>query len=154
MNTKTAGISSGLVAVAVINVNGADSCSAVLTKTWALPVGSYKMVRLSDAEEIIAAKGAEIERLKKRVNQGIVKANKVIAETNRIIQAIPKSVMESAHPGHPRNVKENGTLSKRGVECVFQLFEAQATPLAAAYLMRISQRSATHWFAKWKASKA
>ena len=97
---------------------------------------------------------AEIERLKKRVNQGIVKANKVIAETNRIMKAIPESVMESAQPGHPRNVKENGTLSKRGVECVFQLFEAQATPLAAAYLMRISQRSATHWFAKWKASKA
>ena len=97
---------------------------------------------------------AEIERLKKRVNRGIVKANKVIAETNRIMKAIPESVMESAQPGHPRNVKENGTLSKRGVECVFQLFEAQATPLAAAYLMRISQRSATHWFAKWKAGKA
>lgn len=97
---------------------------------------------------------AEIERLKKRVNQGIVKANKVIAETNGTIQAIPKSVMESAQPGHPRNIKENGALSKRGAECVFQLFEAQATPLAVAYLMRISYRSATHWFAKWKASKA
>ncbi|REM98467.1 hypothetical protein DSI35_23765, partial [Mycobacterium tuberculosis] len=51
---------------------------------------------------------AEIERLKKRVNRGIVKANKVIAETNRIMKAIPESVMESAQPGHPRNVKENG----------------------------------------------
>ncbi|ABM43078.1 hypothetical protein Ajs_2941 [Acidovorax sp. JS42] len=97
---------------------------------------------------------AEIERLKKRVNQGIVKANKVIAETNRIMQAIPESVMESAQPGHPRNIKENGALSKRGADCVFQLFEAHATPLAAAYMMRISLRSATHWFAKWKASKA
>jgi hypothetical protein len=97
---------------------------------------------------------AEIERLKKRVNQGIVKANKVIAETNRIMKAIPESVMESAQPGHPRNIKENGALSKRGADCVFQLFEAHATPLAVAYLMRISHRSATHWFAKWKASKA
>lgn len=97
---------------------------------------------------------AEIERLKKRVNQGIEKANKVIAETNRVIQAIPKAVMDSAQPGHPRNIRENGTLSKRGAECVFQLFEAHATPLAVAYLMRISHRSATHWFAKWKVSKA
>lgn len=97
---------------------------------------------------------AEIERLKKRVNQGIVKANNVIAETNRIVQAIPELVMESAQPSHPRNIKENGSLSKRGAECVFQLFEAHATPLAVAYLMRISHRSATHWFAKWKASKA
>ena len=94
---------------------------------------------------------AEIERLKKRVNQGIEKANKVIAETNRVIQAIPKSVMESAQPGHPRNIKKNGALSKRGAECAFQLFEAHLTPLAVAYLMRISHRSATHWFAKWKA---
>ena len=97
---------------------------------------------------------AEIERLKKRVNQGIEKTNKMIAETNRVIQAIPKSVMELAQPGHPRNIKENGTLSKRGAECVFQLYEAHATPLAVAYLMRISRRSATHWFAKWKGSKA
>lgn len=79
---------------------------------------------------------AEIERLKKRV-----------------IQAIPKSVMESAQPGHPRNIKESGTLSKRGANCVFQLFEAHATPLAVAYLMRISHRSATHWIAKWKAQQ-
>ncbi|MEL5350483.1 hypothetical protein PTR25_11915 [Serratia nevei] len=97
---------------------------------------------------------AEIERLKKRVNKGIAKANKVIVEANRVIGAIPESVMESAQPVHPRNTKENGALSKRGAECVFQLYEAQATPLAVAYLMRISRRSATHWFAKWNASKA
>ncbi len=97
---------------------------------------------------------AEIERLKKRVNQGIVKANKMIAETNRVIQTIPESVMESAQPGHPRNIKENGALSKRGADCIFQLFGAHATPLAVAYLMRISHRSATHWFTKWKAGKA
>ena len=97
---------------------------------------------------------AEIERLKERVNKGIEKANKVIVETNRVIQAIPKSVMESAQPGHPRNIKESGALSKRGAECVFQLFEAHVTPLAVAYLMRISHRSAAHWFAKWQASKA
>ncbi|KSR46051.1 hypothetical protein [Pseudomonas aeruginosa] len=97
---------------------------------------------------------AEIERLKKRVNKGIEKANRVIAETRRVIQAIPKSVMESAQPGHPRNIKENGTLSARGADCIFELYEARATPLAAAYLMRVSHRSATHWLTKWKASKA
>ena len=53
MNTKSSEISSGLVVVAVINVNGADSCTAVLTKTWSMPAGSYKMVRLSDAEAVI-----------------------------------------------------------------------------------------------------
>ncbi|KTT11369.1 hypothetical protein NS2R_13725 [Pseudomonas oryzihabitans] len=97
---------------------------------------------------------AEIERLKQRVNQTIVKANKAIAETSRIMNAIPESLMASAQPGHPRHLNKNGTLSKRGTECIFQLFDAQITPLAAAYLMRISHRSATHWFAKWRASKA
>lgn len=97
---------------------------------------------------------AEIERLKKRVNQGVEKANKLIAETNHVIKAIPKWVMDSAQPAHPGCIKENGTLSKRGAECAFQLFDAHATPLAVAYLMRISHRSATHWYAKWKASNA
>lgn len=94
-----------------------------------------------------------IERLKKRVNQGVEKANKAIEETNRVIQAIPRSVMDSAEPGHPGNFERNGTLSMRGGDCVFQLYDAHATPLAVAYLMRISHRSAMRWFAKWKARK-
>ncbi|MGR0116438.1 hypothetical protein [Ralstonia pseudosolanacearum] len=96
---------------------------------------------------------AEIERLKRRVNKSIDRVNGVIAEANRIIDAIPRSVLDSAQPSHPGNSKENGTLSKRGASCAFQLFDAKASPLAVAYLMRLSHRAAASWFAKWKDSK-
>ena len=94
---------------------------------------------------------AEIERLKKRVNAGIVKANGEIAEVNRIIKKLPVAVMASAVPGHPRNLRENGSLTPEGARCANELFEAGATPLAVAYLMRISLRSAKLWFRKWQA---
>jgi hypothetical protein len=97
---------------------------------------------------------SEIEKLRKRVSRGINQTNKIIADTNKAIANIPKSVMDSAQPGHPRNFKENGTLSKQGARCVFQLYEAKATPLAVAYLMRISHRATTNWFRKWNANKA
>lgn len=96
---------------------------------------------------------AEIERLKMRVNNGITKTNKLIEQTNQIIKSIPKSVTEAAVPYHPRNTRENGSLTRAGGECAFQLFEAQATPLAVAYMMRISLRSANLWFKKWQARK-
>lgn len=72
---------------------------------------------------------------------------------NQIIKSIPKSVTEAAVPYHPRNTRENGSLTRAGGECAFQLFEAQATPLAVAYMMRISLRSANLWFKKWQARK-
>jgi len=96
---------------------------------------------------------AEIERLKKRVNSGIVRANGEIAEVNRIIRALPPSVMSTADPGHPQNLRDNGSLTTIGGRCAFQLFDASTTPLAVAYLMRISLRSASLWFKKWQASK-
>lgn len=95
----------------------------------------------------------EIERLKKRVNKGIEQANKLIVETNRIIESVPESVQVAAQPSHPRNTRENGSLTKAGSSCAYQLYDAKATPLAVAYMMRISLRSANFWFKKWQANK-
>ncbi|WP_175783756.1 hypothetical protein [Burkholderia ambifaria] len=94
----------------------------------------------------------EIKRLQTRVNKGIDQANAVIAETNRIIDAIPRSVKESVHRDLPRATNNRGTLNKLGASYVFRLFEEQATPLAVAYMMRISLRSANFWFEKWQAT--
>ncbi len=96
---------------------------------------------------------AEIERLKKRINKGVDRTNKVVVETNRLIKSIPESVKAIAQPNHPRNTRENGSLTKAGRSCAFQLFEAKATPLAVAYMMRISLRSANLWFRKWQTGK-
>lgn len=96
----------------------------------------------------------EIERLKKRVNRGIEQTNRLIVETNRIIESIPESVKAAAQPSHPRNIRENGSLTKAGGSCAYQLYDANATPLAVAYMMRISLKSAKLWFKKWQASKS
>lgn len=95
----------------------------------------------------------QIERLKKRVNKGIEQTNKLIAETNRVIKSIPESVQAAAQPSHPCNIRGNGSLTKAGGSCAFQLFDAKATPLAVAYMMRISLRSANLWHKKWQTSK-
>lgn len=97
---------------------------------------------------------AEIERLKVRVNAGIIKANQVIRDTNQIIRSIPESVTDAAQLYHPGITRENGTLTPLGGRCAFKLFEANASPLAAAYMMRISLRSSKLWFRKWTRSKA
>lgn len=111
---------------------------------------------MNDAKFEVAEKTylAEIDRLKKRVNKGIEKANKTIATTNLLIRAIPKSVKAIAQPSHPRNKRENGSLTKAGATCALQLFEAKATPLAVAYMMRISLRSAKVWYKKWQENKS
>lgn len=95
----------------------------------------------------------EIKRLKIKVNKGVHQLRKVISDTNAVIKSIPRTVLDAAQPGHPKNIKNNGTLSRHGADCIFQLFEANATPLAAAYLMRLSVRSATIWQKKWEAAK-
>lgn len=96
---------------------------------------------------------AEIKRLKARVNTGISRANATISEANRIIESIPKSIRESVQRDHPWAINRNGTLNKLGASCVFRLFDAQATPLAVAYMMRISLRSANLWFKKWQTTR-
>ncbi|WP_431296458.1 hypothetical protein [Rahnella sp. PAMC 25559] len=95
----------------------------------------------------------EIKRLKVRTNKDIKNFNDIIQDTNRLIKGIPTSVMLAAQPAHPQNIKNNGNLSKHGVKCAKLLFEAKATPLAVAYMMRISFRAANRWFSRWKAAK-
>ena len=66
MNTKTDGISSGLVAVAWLYYNESEYIKVdnLLPHTD----DSFPVVSLSDAEAIISAKDAEIERLKESVS--------------------------------------------------------------------------------------
>jgi len=108
---------------------------------------SFRSLQFETAERVYLA---EIRRLTRKVNTGIDKLNKSITATNGIIKRIPQDALDSASPGHPRNIKANGTLSAAGVRCAFALFDAKATPLAVAYLMRISYRAASSWFKKWQ----
>lgn len=91
----------------------------------------------------------EIKRLKKKVNDQIDNLNITIEDTNEIISNIPCEVIDAIQPGHPKNTKMNGTFSPEGMRGMFMLYDAKATPLAAAYIMRISYRTASKWYKKW-----
>ena len=95
----------------------------------------------------------EIKRLKAKVDNGIARLSKFIDDTNHSIRAIPESVFEAAQPHHPNHQKANRTLTESGKSCIFQLFDAKATPYAAAHIMRISLRSANLWFKRWQRSE-
>ncbi|QKO37441.1 hypothetical protein F0335_02195 [Serratia marcescens] len=95
----------------------------------------------------------EIKRLKKKVNDGIDRLNVTIEATNKIIKNIPRNVMDAIQPGHPKNTKMNGTFSQEGIKGMFMLYDSKATPLAAAYIMRISYRTASKWYKKWSENR-
>jgi hypothetical protein len=124
-----------------------DKIKKGMMRSFVLTVG-FSGLQFEAAEKTYLA---EVERLKKRINKSVQKANKQIAETNQLIRSIPDSVLKSADPGHPTNLRENGSLTSAGRRCAFELFDAGATALAVAYLMRISLRSAAHWCRHWKA---
>lgn len=119
-----------------------------MIKSFIMPLG-FDHLRFEAAEKTYLA---EVNRLKKNINRSIEATNKEIHETNRIIGTIPESVKESAIPGHPRNLRRNGSLTRQGRQCAFELFDAGATSLAVAYMMRISLRSANLWHRKWTAT--
>lgn len=92
----------------------------------------------------------EITRLKKKISKQVEQYKAEINTTNQVIQAIPKDVLSKAQPYHPKHYKRNGTLSDSGIGCVNQLFEAGATPLAVAHLMKISLKSSSRWHRRFK----
>ncbi|MGB8663623.1 MAG: hypothetical protein WCD24_02520 [Serratia inhibens] len=112
---------------------------------------SFDTLAFSAAEQTYLK---EIKRLKKKVNDGIDNLNVTIEATNEIIHKIPREVMDSIQPGHPKNTKRNGTFSPEGTKGMFMLYDAKATPLAAAYIMRISYRTASKWYKKWSENQA
>ncbi|WP_419793869.1 hypothetical protein MYA83_21505 [Pseudomonas palleroniana] len=111
----------------------------------------FNSLRFEAAERIYLT---EIQRLTRKINKRIRQLNETIKVTAAVIREIPKSVMDRAQPSHPRNIKNNGTLSELGASCIFQLFDAHVTPLAVAYLMRISVRTANNWHKKWGRANA
>lgn len=121
-----------------------------MARKFILPI-SFDLLKFEAAEKTYLV---EIKRLKAKVGKGILHLNNVINDTNRLMRAIPRSILESTQPGHPHNQKRNGNLSERGRSCIYELYSAKATPLAAAHMMRISIRAANLWFNRWKASKS
>jgi hypothetical protein len=59
-------------------------------------------------------------------------------------------LMDEAHPYHPANKSNSGRLTKRGVEICYRLFDLGKSPIAVAYLMRISYKTAVSRLKTWE----
>lgn len=104
MNTKTDGISSGLVVVAWMDYNTSSPESWTLHKVAAQPreidiakgFRCAPLVRLSDAEAIIAAKDAEIARLRNQLEHYVCVSSKQTERIKELSQdlAIHKASLE------------------------------------------------------------
>lgn len=86
-----------------------------------------------------------IKQLKAKISSQCKKLKSQLDEANESIKQIPKKVLEEAQPFHPKHYKNNGTLSASGIECVKNLYQAGATPLAVSHLMKISIVAAKRW---------
>jgi hypothetical protein len=53
------------------------------------------------------------------------------------------------HPSDPAHFESNGTLSDRGIEVCYRLFDAGKTPLAVAYMMHVSKRTTLARHKEW-----
>lgn len=53
------------------------------------------------------------------------------------------------YPSDPAHFKDNGTLSDRGIEVCYRLFDAGRAPLAVAYMMHVSKRTTLARYKEW-----
>lgn len=90
----------------------------------------------------------EIDRLRAKIKKQALRWQEELDEVNATIASLPRSLLDDLQPGHPDHRTRSGTLSPEGIDCCNSLFNAGASPLGVAYLMRISLRSAQRWYAR------
>jgi hypothetical protein len=88
-----------------------------------------------DAEKTYAS---ELDVLAVKINRQIDQRK---VRTERLKKETELGSLASLEPDDPSHFRDNGTLSDRGVEVCYRLFDAGKTPLAVAYLMHVSKRT-------------
>lgn len=91
----------------------------------------------------------ELDRLRAKIRRQIRDLQDEVDSVNDNIDSLPQGLLVRLEPTHPRHRKRNNNLSREGVECCYELFQAGATPLTVAYLMKLSLRTTKVWFARW-----
>lgn len=113
-------------------------------KIWT-NVGKHYVVELSIRnllfEKAIKAYELEITRLRNKISKLFAKRKREIETVNRELKACPKEVWESLQPSHPRNRKDNGSLSRLGTDCCYSLFEMGLGDLTISHAMGLSLRA-------------
>ena len=84
----------------------------------------------------------ELKRLDRKIRKQIETRKKEHAHLNAELGVDDIGLSGQYRPGHPTNRTRSGALSRRDVEICYRLFDSGKSPLAVAYLMRVSYRAA------------
>lgn len=89
----------------------------------------------------------ELDVLAKKISRQIA-LRKI--RTERLRKETELGALESLEPDDPVHRRDNGTLSARGIEVCYRLFDAGKTPLAVAYVMHVAKRTILARHKEWK----
>ena len=92
----------------------------------------------------------EMNRLSKKITRQIAIRKEETHKLNAELSTVDHRLLNDIVPYHPQNIAVNGTLTKRGVESCYRLFDHNVSALAVAYLMRISYRAVMNHHRVWK----
>ncbi len=92
----------------------------------------------------------ELTRLDRKIRRQIEARKKEYASLNAELPVEELGLVGETDPRYPANKTRSGTLSSRGIEICYRLFDANRSPLAVAHLMRISYRAAVKRRRAWE----
>lgn len=92
----------------------------------------------------------EMARLSKKITRQIVIRKGETQKLNAELSTVDRRLLNEIDPAHPLNIAGNGTLTKRGVESCYRLFDQNVSALAVAHLMRISYRAVMNHHRAWQ----
>ena len=92
----------------------------------------------------------ELKRLDRIIIRQLATRKREIREINAELSLEGTGLVDDLHPRFPTNRTPNGKLTRRGVEICYRLFDLGKTPLAVAYIMGMTYKSALNRFKGWQ----
>jgi hypothetical protein len=92
----------------------------------------------------------ELKRLHRRISKQLELRKEEDRRLKNELSLDNTGLMDAAHPYHPANKSNSGRFTQRGVEICYRLFDLGKSPLAVAYLMRVSYKTAVNRLRTWE----
>jgi hypothetical protein len=109
-------------------------------------------MRFVQFEAIERALNADLKRMRRRIKRLFAERRDEERHVSKELSLKGTGMDGELSPGHPYNQYDSGRLTQRGVEVCYRLFELGKSPLAVAYLMRISLKAAKRRHEMWQAA--
>jgi len=98
------------------------------------------------------ALSADLKRLRRRIDRLFIERRAQERNLSEELSLEGAGMDGELRPGHPLHQYDSGKLTLRGIEVCYRLFDLGKSPLAVAYLMRISLQAAKRRQGMWLAA--